>query len=159
MIIVSDSTPLIALSVIDQLVLLKTYFNEIYIPPEVYREVVIVGENRPGANTVGSADWIKVREVKNITAVESMSINLGKGESEAIILSREIDDLLIIDDGQARRTAELMGLKITGTIGILLMAAAHDKIDFKYNLDRLISCGFRLSEKEYNRILNLNKDL
>lgn len=111
MIVISNSTPLIALSKIDNLNLLKDYFKEIFIPQEVYNEVVVAGRNRPGAEKVESADWIKVKEVKNRVAVESLAINLGKGESEAIILAREIDDLLIIDDGQARKTAELMDLK------------------------------------------------
>ncbi|NYB28194.1 MAG: DUF3368 domain-containing protein [Methanobacteriaceae archaeon] len=158
MIVISNSTPLIALSKIDNLNLLKDYFKEIFIPQEVYNEVVVAGRNRPGAEKVESADWIKVKEVKNRVAVESLAINLGKGESEAIILAREIDDLLIIDDGQARKTAELMDLKITGTIGILLLAASEDKINFKETFDHLISVGFRISEKEYKRILNISEN-
>ena len=46
-----------------------------------------------------------------------------------------------------------MGLKITGTIGILLLASADGKLDFKKAIDELMAVGFRLSEKEYKRIL------
>lgn len=157
MIVVSNSTPLIALSMIGRLELLKEYFKEIYIPPEVYREVVVLGNRRPGSDSVSSADWIKVKKVKNIIAVDSLAINLDRGESEAITLAREIDDLIIMDDGQARKAGKLMGLKITGTIGILLMAASDNKIEFKENLDLLISSGFRLAENEYKRVIKLSE--
>ncbi|MCW3130745.1 MAG: DUF3368 domain-containing protein [Methanophagales archaeon] len=106
---------------------------------------------------MASAEWIKVENVKNRIAVESLSIALDKGEAEAIVLAREKDAMLIIDEGDGRRTAESLGLKITGTIGILLLASADGKLDFKKAIDELMAVGFRLSEKEYKRILTLNK--
>jgi len=42
---------------------------------------------------------------------------------------------------------------------ILLLASADGKLDFKKTIDELIEVGFRLSEKEYKRILSLNKTL
>ncbi|MCK4734935.1 MAG: DUF3368 domain-containing protein [Methanophagales archaeon] len=157
--VVSNSTPLIALSRINKFSLLKEYFGEVYIPKEVYEEVVTRGGNLFGAEEVESAEWIKVEKVKNRIAVESLSIALDKGEAEAIVLAREKDGMLILDEGDGRRTAESLGLKITGTVGILLLASADGKLDFKKAIDELIAVGFRLSEKEYKRILSLNKTL
>ena len=153
MIFVSNSTPLIALSRINKFSLLREYFGEIHIPEEVFDEVVTRGGNLFGAEEVASAEWIKVGNVGNKIAVESLSITLDKGEAEAIVLAREKDALLIIDDGDGRRTAESLGLKITGTMGILLLAHEDGKLDLKTAIDDLMAAGFRLSEKEYKRIL------
>jgi predicted nucleic acid-binding protein len=153
MIVVSNSTPLIALSRINKFGLLKEYFGEIHIPKEVFDEVVTRGGNLSGAEEAASAEWIKVGNVGNKIAVESLSITLDKGEAEAIVLAREKDALLIIDDGDGRRTAESLGLKITGTMGILLLAHEDGKLDLKTAIDDLMAAGFRLSEKEYKRIL------
>ena len=157
MIFVSNSTPLIALSRINEFNLLREYFKEVHIPEEVFDEVVTRGGNLSGAEQVASAEWIKVDTVSNKIAVESLSITLDKGEAEAIVLAREKDALLIIDDGDGRRIAESMGLKITGTLGILLLAQEDGKLDLKKALDDLMAAGFRLSEKEYERILSLSK--
>jgi uncharacterized protein len=155
MIAVSNSTPLIALSKIDRLDLLKEYFSEIYIPEEVFDEVVRRGRNLAGSSEVASCNWIKVEPVKNRMAVEALGLSLDKGEAEAIVLSREKESLLIIDDGAGRKTAELLGLKITGTIGILLLASKDRKLDLEKTMDDLKSVGFRLSDREYKRILSL----
>ena len=153
MIVVSNSTPLIALSRINKFGLLREYFGEIHIPEEVFDEVVTRGGNLSGAEEAASAEWIKVGNVGNKIAVESLSITLDRGEAEAIVLAREKDALLIIDDGDGRRTAESLGLKITGTLGILLLAHEDGKLDLKTAIDDLMAAGFRLSEKEYKRIL------
>ncbi len=153
MIVVSNSTPLIALSRINKFGLLREYFGEIHIPEEVFDEVVTRGGNLSGAEEAASAEWIKVGNVGNKIAVESLSITLDRGEAEAILLAREKDALLIIDDGDGRRTAESLGLKITGTLGILLLAHEDGKLDLKTAIDDLMAAGFRLSEKEYKRIL------
>jgi predicted nucleic acid-binding protein len=70
---------------------------------------------------VASAEWINVENVKNRIAVESLSIALDKGEAEAIVLAMEKDAMLVINDGDGRRIADSLGLKITGTVGILLL--------------------------------------
>jgi predicted nucleic acid-binding protein len=156
MTVVSDSTPLIALAKINRLDLLKDFFGEIYIPEEVYDEVVRRGGNLAGSSEVASCSWIKVESVKNRMAVETLSLTLDKGEAEAIVLSREKESLLIIDDGAGRKTAELLGVKITGTVGILLLASKDGRLSLRKTMDELKSVGFRLSETQYQRILSVD---
>jgi len=153
---VSNSTPLIVLAKINRLDLLKDYFGVIYIPEEVYDEVVRRGGNLAGSSEVASCNWIKVEPVKNRMAVETLSLSLDKGEAEAIVLSKEKESLLIIDDGAGRKTAELLGVKITGTVGILFLASKDGTLSLKKTMDDLKSVGFRLSEREYKRILSLD---
>jgi predicted nucleic acid-binding protein len=93
--------------------------------------------------------------VANRLAVDALCISLDKGEAEAIVLSREKEALLIIDDGDGRKSAKQLGLKIAGTVGILLLASDEGMLDLKNALDELKSAGFRLSDREYGKILSL----
>jgi predicted nucleic acid-binding protein len=154
MVAVSNSTPLIALSKIGKLNLLREYFEKISIPKAVYDEVVVKGGVLYGAEEVAEADWIMVEDVGNSLAVESLSIYLDAGESEAIVLAKENNCLLIIDDGDGRKTASNMNMDITGTVGILLKAGRDGKIDLRESLDELNACGFRLSDKVRDFILS-----
>ena len=62
MIVVSDSSPLIALACLSQLELLRIlYEREITIPQAVYDEVVQAGEGRQGATAVAEASWVNVQ--------------------------------------------------------------------------------------------------
>ena len=71
------------------------------------------------------------------------------------MLASEKKGLLIIDDGDGRKAARQLGLKITGTIGVLVLASNDGKLDLKNVLDELKTVGFHLSNKEYDRILSL----
>ena len=60
MIVVSNTTPLIGLAVIDQFDLLRKLYGEIVIARAVYQEAVIAGREAGGAKReVSSADWIQ----------------------------------------------------------------------------------------------------
>lgn len=153
MVVVANSTPLIALSKLGLFRLLKEYFGEVAIPKEVYEEVVIHGGNLFGAKEVSNSKWIKVIEPENRIAVDSLSVHLGKGEAEAITLAKEKNTLLIIDDKDGRTMAANLGVPVTGTVGLLMLAAENGKIDLKKTLDELIASGFRLNKSEYKKII------
>lgn len=63
-VVVSNSSPLIHLSRIGRLYLLKELFGEVIILHAVYHEVVVEGRGRPGSQEVKEASWIKVMKIK-----------------------------------------------------------------------------------------------
>ena len=52
MIVVSDSSPLIALSRIGRLDILASFYKRILVPAEVHHEVTVAGRGLPGAGEV-----------------------------------------------------------------------------------------------------------
>ena len=63
--VVSNSSPIIHLSKIEKLHLLKEFFGIITIPETVYRECVIEGKDRLEAELIKNTDWIRVSQVKD----------------------------------------------------------------------------------------------
>ena len=146
--IISDSTCLIALDRIGQLTLLKQLFEQIYVPTAVHREF---GKK---------VNWIKVTSVHNPIAIKTLMIQIDAGESEVIALALEMQDCVaILDDKKARRIAQDIGLKITGTVGLLLKAKKDGVIDkIKPLLDQLNEAGFHVGESLYQNVLRLAKE-
>lgn len=159
MIVVSNSTPLIALSAIGQFSLLQSLYSNMAIPEAVYDEVVIAGAGKSGSQEVANAVWISKHIVLNQQAVTDLlnQTKLQIGESEAIILAQELNaDLLILDDNNARKEAKTRNVSVTGTVGILLLAKQQGLIAVvKSSLDALLQSGFRLSTTTYQATLKL----
>lgn len=110
--VVADASPLIAFAQIDQLPLLQALFARIAVPSAVAREI---------APSVPPQPWIAERQPSRPLAPQVLQASLGAGESEAISLALELRaDLVIVDDKAARHLAEALGLKVIGTLGVLL---------------------------------------
>ena len=156
MIVVSDSSPLIALAAIHSLDLLHTLYGTVHIPTAVYREVRR-GKQLPGAAEVVAAAWIHRHSVKRkrITMQPMRAAGLDEGESEAIALALELDaTLIILDDREARTFAVAHGLAVTGTVGILIAAKAVGLLAaMKPSLDALISSGVYIGSALYREAL------
>jgi len=124
--VVSNSSPLIGLARVNQLLLLQQLYSELYLPAAVWNEVVLQGRGQPGAAAVQSATWIRQSTVKNAPLVLSLSQELGAGEAEAIVLAQELPaDLLIVDELHAREKARRLGIRVTGVLGILVEAKSR----------------------------------
>jgi predicted nucleic acid-binding protein len=156
MIVVSNATPLIAMDMADRFDLLQRIFGRIYIPQGVHEEVVEQGGERFGAAEVRQAAWIQVVAAKDKLAVEVLE-DLGKGESETIVLAREMEaDWVLVDERLARRKLELLGVRTIGTLGILLKAKELGLLQtMRPEVDKLRARGFRLSRHVYEDVLHM----
>ncbi len=156
-IVVSDSSPLIHLSQIGRLNLLRKLFGELLIPPAVYHEVVVEGRERPGSREVREASWIKVVGVRNEYLKKILKLLLDEGEAEAIVLALEANaSLVLLDDREARLQAKRLGLRVTGTLGILLRAKKLGLIkSLREELNKLKETGFRISKSLEEEVLKV----
>ena len=158
--VISNSSPLIALSKISQLELLKKLFGKIIIPKAVYEEVVVKGENKAGVNEIKRAvdDWIQIKEIKDRKEANVLQAVLDYGEAE--VLAQEINaDLLILDNKEPRMFAKHLGFKIVGTIGIILLANKKRIIDKPLEIIlELREKGFYISDSLLNEIIKETKN-
>jgi predicted nucleic acid-binding protein len=119
--VVSNTTPIISLLKIGKLKIFKDLYGEIFIPQEVFNEIE-TGKNKEFYTDLSKIDWIKIEKINNEKSL-SYFLDLDKGEAEAIVLATEKEaDLIILDESLGRFHAKHTGLKVTGTIGILLKA-------------------------------------
>ncbi len=150
---VADSSPLILFARIGQLGMLQALFDELLIPPAVYREVVERGRGRPGASEVAGAQWIRVqRPAGGATGLTK----LGAGEAEAIALAEERRLALLVDDRGGRAVAAARRIEVIGSAGVLLTAKRRGLIVVMQPLlDELLAIGLHLDDGLYAGVLAL----
>jgi hypothetical protein len=121
-IVVSDTSPLIALHAIRRLDLLEALYHQILIPDAVSREYLTQDATDSGSRQ-RARPWLVQRELPNTQAADILKMQLGAGEAEAIALSLGVTaNLLLMDERRGRHTAERLGILCLGTIGVLLQA-------------------------------------
>ena len=147
--VISDTSCLIVLDNIDALSVLKDLYSRVLITPEVQEEF---GEELPAFIEI-----IPTKDKKYFSLLESI---VDPGEASSLALALEIDDsILIIDDLKGRKIAQKVGIRFTGTLGVIL--AAKDKGTIQSVaplLDEIKNQNFRISEELEMKFLRLAKE-
>ena len=156
-IVICDSSTLIHLASISRLGLLREFYAEIIIPTAVWQEVVIEGQERPGVSEVRAAregGWLSVESAGDERLLQLLKRDLHPGEAEGIAVAMEKQAaLVLLDESEARRMADINGLNKTGLIGILIRAKLENKVDsLRFELNALQQQGgFWIDEKLYQQ--------
>ena len=147
--VIVNSTPLIILSKIGELEILKNLYGEIIIPRAVFEEVTIKSD------AIKNLSWIKILEVQDKSNRKIYQAKLHDGEVEVMMLAKEISaDLLIIDDNAAKKFAKFLGFQVTGTLGILLKSKSEKIIsEVKPILEKMQAENFYISEEIIKLVL------
>lgn len=153
--VVSNTSPILNLAIVDQLVLLRRQFGEVLIPNAVLDELK-VGEERPGSQSIReaiSSGWIQTQEVSNQPLAQLLKQTLDRGEAEAIALAIELKaNWTLLDEREGRKVAKSLGLNVTG---ILLRAEQLGELEsLQPVIDELINkAGFRIAPELLAQIL------
>lgn len=164
MIVVSDTTPLISLLKINQIDLLEKLFGEVLIPEAVFNELTVDERFQQEADQIRQKRFIKVMAINNPEAVSILkrATGLDQGESEAIVLTDEFKaDLLLMDEAKGRSVSTQMGLKVMGTIGILMAAHETQKLtsdEARACIDGLQRAGRHIGQRHYRILLSKLKN-
>jgi predicted nucleic acid-binding protein len=154
MIVVSDTSPLCYLLLIEQIHLLPLLYNRVVIPQAVREE--LRHESSPAVVQAwirNPPKWLEVQEVDLPSNPGLSSLDLG--EQEAIFLLEQLKaDLIVLDDLQGRKVARSRNLRVTGLLGVLEEVARQNLVDLPAALERLQQTTFRASPQLIQLLLD-----
>ena len=155
--VISNTSPLQYLHQLGLLDILPQLVGRVTIPQAVVDELEAgrtLGHDLPDVTSLG---WIDVRVP--VSSQHVVSPDLGRGETDVLRLAFELsadEVVVILDDARARAAAGRLGLKLTGTLGVLLDAKRAGLIAaVAPYLDRLDALGFRVAKGTRLAVLRL----
>ncbi|MGD0961957.1 MAG: DUF3368 domain-containing protein [Methylomonas sp.] len=127
MILVADSSALIALSACNSLYLLEKLFGAVIVPETVYLETTQPNKKEAQALRIFLQDKVRKVDLRGYVFLDAFA---DAGETEAMLLYKQISaDKLLIDDQRGRKVAKINQISIIGSLGILLAAKEKGLVD------------------------------
>ena len=126
MLIIADTSALVAIATCDGLPWLDALFKGLLVPRAAHDEAVTEGKPQAEKLRHYLADKVADSDLESLIIAAP---GMGRGELEAMALYRkEQADRLLIDDLRARKVARYNDINIIGSVGILLMAKSEGLI-------------------------------
>lgn len=145
MLVISDTSSLCYLLLIDRVDLLPQLYGQVIIPQAVRDELANVRSPKVVRQWIENPpDWLEIQIVE--AESDAMLEDLDSGERQAILLLEQLNaDLLLVDERKAREVARSRNIRIIGVLGILEAAAILGIVDFPQAVVQLQQTTFRAS--------------
>jgi predicted nucleic acid-binding protein len=143
-VVVADTGPLNYLTLIDAVDLLPKLFERITVPAAVYDELTDDGTPAVVRAWIAQApSWLEVKPNPDRSPDRDVATILDEGERAAIVLAGAMGaDLILMDDRDGVAFARAKGFAVTGTLGVLDLAAQHGLINLAQAFARLKATSF-----------------
>lgn len=156
--LVINASPLIFLANADRLELLRSSGAvRFVVPPAVLEEVTVTQHTDAAAGRIAEAKWIERAPDVSVPA-DVIEWDLGPGESAVIAtcLHFGAEARPVLDDLAGRRCARAFGLRVIGTIGIVIAAQRAGHVEDARNvLVELRAAGMWVSDAVIDEALRL----
>ncbi len=151
-----NTSPLQYLHQLKHLHLLPRLAGKVVVPPAVFDELTVGRKNGVDLPDVAALGWVSNRPPSSLP-VFPLGADLGPGETQVLALASEQPGCtVILDDALARRVAESMSVRLTGTLGVLLSAKrAGLVLSVRPLLEELDRLRFRVSARTRTAVLKL----
>jgi predicted nucleic acid-binding protein len=153
--VVADTGPLNYLVLVDAIELLPRIFEQIVIPVAVYAELAHPDAPTPVRTFIAQKPaWLEVHPNPPPAEGEVVAPTLDAGERAAIALAALIHaDLILMDDRAGVAAAHQRGFTVTGTLGVLDLAARRGLIDLTTAFANLKRTNFRYPPEVMDALL------
>jgi predicted nucleic acid-binding protein len=154
--VISNTSPLQYLHQLGILHIFPALSTQVIIPPAVVEELRVGRELGISLPDPTRLNWVEIRRPVSASALPLVT-DLGPGEAEVLMLALEsTEPIVVLDDMLARRMAQISGLRLTGTLGLLLDAKRAQLVQaIKPFLDQLQSLRFRVAPYTRAAVLKL----
>ena len=157
---ICNTSPLLYLYRLRVLDWLSQIFSEVWTPQAVALEIQdgqVKGYDVP---TLNDYAWLQIVEPRSLTS-EWLALDLGAGELATLSLALENPSrIIVLDDAFARRTAQAAGLKVWGTLKVLLEAKSQGLTrQLAPLISQLEDAGMWISHDIRQRILMLANEV
>ena len=154
--LIVDTSPIQYLHQLELLHILPNLAKQVFVPFAVIEEIKIGHSLAVNLPKLEELDWVNVRQPASAQALPLIT-NLGPGETEVLMLGLEMRGaVVVLDDGPARDLAEILDLRFTGTLGLLLDAKKAGFVtEIRPLLEKLHSLRFRVAPRTFTAVLRL----
>ena len=151
--VIADTGPINYLILIEHIDVLPALFEKVILP-SVVRDELTAATPLVRQWIADPPAWVEVRKTSNVHQDASLE-SLDAGEGDAIALAVEIHaDLLLMDDREGVIAARSKGLTVTGTLGVLGLAAHHGLLNLAEAFDRLKRTNFHYRQEIMDQLLD-----
>lgn len=131
--IISNTTVLSNFAVIEQLALLQSLYPTLHISTDVYTEIQagldegyrFYADIETHIYPLSALGWIHLTGVTGeaeLRLLGQLPRNLHSGEASCLAIARERGWVLLTDDLAARKQAARLGIRVSGSVGCLVLA-------------------------------------
>lgn len=126
--VVSNTSPLLDLALVERLDLLEAQFEATVVPEHVWEELLAGDEGVAALRELRSRGFLDVEAFDNEDLFVELFRDLDADEAAAITYAIENEaDLVLLDERDGRKAARRHGLDVTGVIGVLLRGPKTDR--------------------------------